>query len=105
MSAWAAPASLPVNLTAGALTTATATYLPTTAPVITQTSVAGTNLLIQGTGTANAGFSVRSINNLATPMAGWPVTGTGTINAAGLFNYSVPLDPATPAAYFRLSTP
>ena len=105
VTSWAAPASLPVNLTAGALTTATATYLPITAPVITQTSVAGTNLLLQGTGTANAGFSVRSINNLATPMAGWPVTGTGTINAAGLFNYSVPLDPATPAAYFRLSTP
>jgi len=74
-------------------------------PALTSLTTTGGSLLFSGTGSANAGFSVRSTNNLTIPVASWPVIGTGTINSAGLFNYTQPFNPATPAAFFLFSSP
>jgi len=74
-------------------------------PVLTRLTTTGGSLVFSGTGSANAGFSIRSTNNLTIPVASWPVIGTGTINGAGLFNYTRPVNPATAAAFFLFSSP
>lgn len=102
---WVAPTSQSVTLTNGQTNILGASYVLITAPVITQSRFDGANIIMSGTGTANAGFSLRSTNNLAIPLAGWPVIGTGTINAVGGFNYTQSVNSAIPTAFFLFSSP
>ena len=74
-------------------------------PALTSLTTTVGSLVFSGTGSANAGFSIRSTNNLAIPLASWPVIGTGTINGAGLFNYTQPVNPVAPAIFFLFSSP
>jgi len=105
VSGWVTPAFQTVTLTNGQTNTLNANYVLITAPVITQTSFDGTHIFISGTGSANAGFSFRSTNNLTIPVTEWPVIGTGTINAAGGFIYTQTINPAVPTAFFLFSSP
>jgi hypothetical protein len=105
VSGWVTPASQTVTLTNGQTNILGANYFMITAPVITQTSFDGTNIVILGTGSANAGFSLRSANDLTIPVAQWPVIGTGTINAAGGFVYTQAVHSEVPAAFFLFSSP
>lgn len=74
-------------------------------PVLNSVAAAAGTLVFSGTGSANAGFSLRSTNDLTIPVASWPVVGTGTINGAGLFNFTQPVNPATSKAFFLFSSP
>jgi hypothetical protein len=53
------------------------------------TLLSGTNLVLSGTGgTPNTGYTVLTSTNLTTPIASWPVDGTGTFAGDGSFSYT-----------------
>ncbi len=74
-------------------------------PVLNSVVAAAGSLVFSGTGSANTGFSLRSTNDLAIPLASWPVIGTGTINGAGILNYTQSVNSAVSKAFFLFSSP
>ena len=78
-----------------------------TPPVITNTVLAGTNLVLAGTvGSEGGTCYVLASTNMAEPMTNWERAATNTFAAAGgSFNVTNALDPARPFQYFRLEVP
>ena len=69
------------------------------------TSVGG-NLILTGSGGAPGGsYSVLTATNLTTPVAAWTTNTTGTFSGGGSFSNGIPVNPAQPAAFFRIKTP
>jgi len=64
------------------------------------------DLVLQGAGgTPNWDYFVLSTTNLLVPSSGWTAIQTNQFDVDGHFEFSVPLDPATPQRYFRLELP
>jgi hypothetical protein len=75
-------------------------------PVIVSVSHLGSNLIISGNnGEALGAYRVLGSSNAAAPLAGWTLEATGSFDAAGNFSATVPINPATPARFYRLVAP
>lgn len=78
---------------------------PAQAPVIAAPQISGGNLIITGTGgTPNLGYTWLYTTNLLPPIL-WTTNSAGTLNSAGAFSNSFPINSTTPAGYFRLQLP
>ncbi|HEU5124287.1 MAG TPA: immunoglobulin domain-containing protein [Verrucomicrobiae bacterium] len=76
-----------------------------TPPLVEGVRVTGGNLVVTGTGSANSDYTILTTTNLAKPLAEWTISTTGVIDGAGSFSNAIPVDPATPARFFRVRTP
>ena len=76
-----------------------------TPPQVGGVRVSGGNLVVTGTGTANADYTILTTTDLTKPLAEWTISTTGTIDGAGSFSNAIPVDPATPVRFFRVRTP
>ena len=103
VSGWLTPGGQTPSVTGGTTNTISGTYVQIAAPVITNFTVSGTSLVLKGSGTAGAGFSVLSTNNVKLPHTNWPVIFTGTITN-GTFIYNGTSSPAAGATFYRVSS-
>ncbi len=103
VSGWLTPGGQTPTVTSGATNTISGTYVPIAAPVITNFTVSGTSLVLKGSGTTGAGFSVLATNNVTQPHTNWPVIFTGTITN-GTFIYNGTSSPAAGGSYYRVSS-
>ncbi len=76
-----------------------------TPPLVDAVRVNSGNLVITGTGLANAGYTILTTTNLAKPLAEWTIGATGVIGGTGSFSNAIPVDPAAPARFFRVRIP
>ena len=103
VSGWLTPGGQTPTVTSGATNTISGTYVQIAAPVITNFTVSGTSLVLKGSGTTGAGFSVLATNNVTQPHTNWPVIFTGTITN-GTFIYNGTSSPAAGGKYYRVSS-
>ena len=103
VSGWLTPGGQTPTVTSGTTNTISGTYVQIAAPVITNFTVSGTSLVLKGSGTAGAGFSVLSTNNVKLPHTNWPVIFTGTITN-GTFIYNGTASPAAGGKFYRVSS-
>jgi hypothetical protein len=76
-----------------------------TPPTLKSPVISGGNLIITGGGgTPNSGYTWLTTTNLS-PPAIWTTNSTGVLDGTGAFSNSIPLNPATPARFFRLRLP
>ena len=79
---------------------------PFTTPVITSVSLAGGNVLLQGTnGLAGSGYSVLSSTDLTQPAGSWSAVATGAFDANGNSSNSITINPSESARYYLLQQP
>jgi autotransporter-associated beta strand protein len=75
-------------------------------PVVNPPVVSGGNLILTGSGgIADAGYTLLTTTNLATPLAGWATNSTGTFSGTGAFSNSIPISQSQAAQFFLLRTP
>jgi len=76
------------------------------APQFDVVQVAGTNLLMSGLGgQPNTWYRVLNSSNLALPLFQWSPILTNQFGPAGEFDCAVPISTASPAGFFRLTSP
>ncbi|MDB6018454.1 MAG: Immunoglobulin subtype [Pedosphaera sp.] len=79
---------------------------PATPPTVRAPVVSGTNLVLTGTGgTANRAYTWLSTTNLLVPLSNWTTNATGVLDGNGAFSNAIPINPSTPANFFRLRMP
>jgi hypothetical protein len=84
-----------VRLTANALA----------APTIAQSQISQGNLVVSGTGgTPNAAYTWLTTTNLTSPVR-WLTNSTGTLDGAGSFSNSLPINPSQSAGFYKLRVP
>jgi len=79
--------------------------VPVPIPVITNTTIAGSQLTLKGTnGIAVGNYVVLAGTNLATPLSQWTPLSTNFLNYSGPFTFTVPnaVTVAYPVRFFRL---
>ena len=87
----------------GLFGTASASVEP---PTVGSITIADGNLILAGTGgTPGAGYTVLSSADATAPVSAWTVASTGTFDASGAFNISLPIQPNDPVRFFRLQVP
>jgi hypothetical protein len=76
-------------------------------PTLTQPSVSGGNLILQGTGGTPAGYSYTwlTATNLTTPLTNWTVSVSGTLDGAGSLSNAIPINATNRASFFKLRMP
>jgi len=75
-------------------------------PVITSSSLSGTNLVFSGTGGAQGvPYNVLSQTNAAAPLSTWTPIATNTFTAGGAFSVTTPIRPGVPARFYILNVP
>jgi hypothetical protein len=75
------------------------------APVITSVGLTGSNLVIQGTnGLSGNSFNILTTTNLTLPLSSWSVVGSSREFTGPTFSNSIPIDPASPASFYRIKT-
>jgi hypothetical protein len=75
-------------------------------PVISSVTSSGGNLTMSGSGgLAGATYYVVSTNTVSAPLGTWPRIRTNTFAADGKFTNSIPINLATPQAYFGIQVP
>jgi len=75
------------------------------APILGTPKASGGNLILTGTGgTPNAGFTWLTTSSLSAPV-NWTTNSTGTLDGAGAFSNSIPINAAPSARFFRLRLP
>lgn len=75
-------------------------------PRFTTLSVAGSNLLISGSGgTANAAYHVLTATNVALPLTNWIALLTNQFDGNGNFIFTNTISPGVPTRFYRLSVP
>jgi fibronectin type 3 domain-containing protein len=80
--------------------------VPAKPPTFGTISLSGTNLIVNGTnGTAGMNCLVLMSSNLASPLANWTVLATNIFGPGGGFNFTNPLNPASPQQFYRLKLP
>jgi hypothetical protein len=73
------------------------------APQFSQVSLAGTNLLMSGSGGAAGYFySVLAATNLFTPFTNWSLISTGLFDIGGNFIFSNGIDPLSPQWFYEI---
>ena len=103
VSGWLTPGGQTPAVTSGTTNIISGTYVQIAAPVITNFTVSGTSLVLKGSGTSGAGFSMLTTNNPTLPHTNWPVIFTGTITN-GTFIYNGTSSPAAGAKFYRVSS-
>jgi hypothetical protein len=85
---------------------ATPLAVVTTPPNFTGIQIIGGSLVITGTnGTEGANYSVLTATNLALPLINWSAIATNQFGPGGAVNFTNPLNPGSPATFFRLRVP
>jgi hypothetical protein len=80
--------------------------VPVKFPRITQVSLFGTNLVLQGTnGPSNQTYYVLASSNVALLLATWPSVATSLFDSSGNFNVTNPLNPGLRQRFYRLLVP
>jgi autotransporter-associated beta strand protein len=80
-----------------------AVMLGAVAPQFSQVSLAGTNLMMSGSGGAAGYFySVLAATNLFTPFTNWSLISTGLFDGNGNFIFSNGIDPQSPQQFFEI---
>ena len=75
-------------------------------PLITTTTLSGTNLIFSGTnGTAGNTYYVLTSTNVTTPLANWVTNLTSTFAADGTFLVTNPIVPGVPLRFYLLRVP
>jgi len=74
-----------------------------TTPIVGK--VSGGKVILTGTGTPNAGYTVLTTTNLLTPLADWTVYSTGTSDGAGVISNAIPVNASQSGSYFWLRMP
>jgi hypothetical protein len=72
---------------------------------ITSVNVQGSAIIITGTGTVSATYAVIGSANLNQSVDAWSTIQSGTINGAGNFSNSIPIDAESPSGYYRVKIP
>jgi hypothetical protein len=72
---------------------------------ITSVNVQGNAIIITGTGTVSATYAVIGSANLNQSVDAWSTIQSGTINGAGNFSNSIPIDAESPSGYYRVKIP
>jgi len=70
-----------------------------------QTSLAGTNFILSGTGNASTPFSILTSTSLDLPMSNWNIVTTQSFNLYGNYSWTNGLNPNIPAQFYRLVVP
>ncbi|VGO23252.1 hypothetical protein SCARR_05359 [Pontiella sulfatireligans] len=73
--------------------------------MITSVNVQGSAFIITGTGTVGAAYTVVGSTNLNQSVDLWTIIESDSINEAGSFSNSIPLDPAFSHGYYQLTLP
>lgn len=74
------------------------------APTV-QASLAGTNLVLSGTGNASTPFSILSSTSLDVPTSNWGVVATQAFDIDGNYSWTNNLDPNIPVKFYRVMVP
>jgi len=75
-------------------------------PAITSVGTLGTDLVISGgNGITNGTFTLVTSTNVAALMTTWTTVGAGTFDGNGNFAVATPIQPGTPARFFRVRLP
>jgi len=75
-------------------------------PIISSVGAVGANLVISGgNGVTNGVFTLVTSTNVAAAAATWTVVGPGNFDANGNFAVATPIQPGTPARFFRVRLP
>jgi len=94
------------NLAVDGSITVTAVVPVSHPPKFNQVSLSGTNIVISATNNAGTGggtWTLRSTNNLAAPLATWPIVGTGSFDSTG--NISITNGVKAGQQFFIMSAP
>ena len=84
-------------------TGALAVALGPVAPQFSAVSLAGTNLLLSGTGgAAGYNYSVLTTTNVAIPLTNWSLLSTGLFDGSGNFIFSNAVDPTAPPQFVQI---
>jgi hypothetical protein len=79
----------------------TVVQLPSPLPI----KISGGNLILTGTGgTPNSGYTWLTTTNLTAPI-NWTTNTTGTLDGAGAYSNSIPVNTSTPVRFFQLRLP
>jgi hypothetical protein len=85
-------------------TNSTTVFSPV-APAITSMAVAGTNLVVTGTGgNPNANYTWQVTTDLTPPII-WAQAAQGVFSSSGTFSNSLPIESTQPQKFFRLRIP
>lgn len=85
---------------------ANATTPPPASPVIGQVSLSGGNLIFSGdNGTPGMDYLVLMTTNLSLSASNWSVLTTNTFDAGGNFNFTNPVNPASPQQFYQIKLP
>jgi alpha-L-rhamnosidase len=83
----------------------TATPVALVAPKLTRTRASGGNLIVMGTGgTPLSGYTWLMATNLSAPIQ-WLTNSTGTLDNAGAFSNSLPINSISTASFYQLRIP
>ncbi len=63
------------------------------------------NLVLTGTGTPGASYTVLTSPDVTAPVATWTTSATGVFDSKGAFSTDIPISGSGPARFFRLRTP
>jgi autotransporter-associated beta strand protein len=81
-------------------------YSPATPPMIAGLTYNASSISFSGSnGTAFITYRILSSTNLAAPTATWLSVLTNAFDNSGNFNATIPIDPTTSAAFYRISVP
>ncbi|HLP77855.1 MAG TPA: autotransporter-associated beta strand repeat-containing protein, partial [Candidatus Paceibacterota bacterium] len=74
-------------------------------PTINPPKFSNGNLVLTGTGTPGANYSILTSTNVALPVAQWTTNTVGTFDGGGSFSNAIPVSTSEPTRFFRLKTP
>jgi autotransporter-associated beta strand protein len=78
----------------------------TAPPNIAELKIAGTNLMLNGTGgTPDWNYHVLTCTNLLLPVAQWACVATNQFDGAGNFNFTNAINTSLSATYYRIQSP
>jgi hypothetical protein len=80
--------------------------VPILTPTLSSATLAGTNLVLSGSGGAtNGSYTVMTTTNITTPLTNWTAAGTGVFDGTGNFNFTNAVAPGTPMRFFVIRVP
>ena len=72
---------------------------------ITSIDIQGSAIIITGTGTVGAAYTLVGQTNLDESVIAWTSVGSGSISESGSFSNSIPIDPESSSGFYRLTLP
>jgi fibronectin-binding autotransporter adhesin len=88
------------------VTNGTLSVIANPSPLFNASIILNGQMILSGSGGyASGGYSVLASTDLATPLASWPVVGTGAFDSAGNFNFTNSIPAGTNELFFRIRVP